>query len=100
MRILRRSYWTAFLVAFLQAGATAQIPTGTVSGTVSLPSPDGQPVFVPGATLTLTCAGAEPRSDISDDLGQFRFADVPAGDCSVVAELQGFKSEVKAVAVK
>jgi hypothetical protein len=71
-----------------------------VSGTVSLPEPDGQPVMVPGVTLSLTCAGTEPRSDISNELGQFRFVDIPAGACSIVAELQGFKSAVQAVAVK
>jgi len=101
MRILRRTCCIAFLVASLQAdGATAQLSTGLVSGTVSLPSPDGQPVMVPGVTLLLTCAGMEPRIDLSNETGQFRFADVPVGDCSIVAELQGFKSAVKALAVK
>src|SRR2546428_11977298 len=101
MRILRRTCCIAFLVASLQAdGATAQLSTGIVSGTVSLPSPDGQPVMVPGVTLLLTCAGMEPRIDLSNETGQFRFADVPVGDCSIVAELQGFKSAVKALAVK
>jgi hypothetical protein len=51
-------------------------------------------------TLTLTCAGLEPRVDVSSESGQFRFADVAPGDCSIVAELQGFKSAVKTVAVK
>ena len=101
MTILRRTCCTALFVAFLQAGgATAQLPTGIVAGTVSLPSPDGQPVMVPGVTLSLTCAGVEPRIDISTETGQFRFTDAPVGDCSIVAELQGFKSAVKAVAVR
>src|SRR5712692_7487442 len=101
MRILTRICWTAFLLASLRVeGAAAQTPTGTVSGTVSLPSPDGQPVVVPGVTLSLTCAGIEPRIDVSNEAGLFRFAEVPVGDCSVVAELQGFKSAVKALAVK
>jgi hypothetical protein len=99
MRIL--TCCTALLLVFLQAqGATAQSPTGSVSGAVSLPEPDGQPVVVPGVTLSLACDGMEPRSDVSNELGQFHFADVRAGACSVVAELQGFKSAVKAVAVK
>lgn len=101
MRILTRICWTAFLLAsLLVEGAAAQTPTGTVSGTVSLPSPDGQPVVVPGVTLTLTCAGMEPRIDVSSEMGQFRFADVLVGDCSIIAELQGFKSAVKALAVR
>jgi hypothetical protein len=101
MTILRRTCCTLLFVAFLQAGgATAQLPTGIVAGTVLLPSPDGQPVMVPGVTLSLTCAGVEPRIDISSETGQFRFTDAPVGDCSIVAELQGFKSAVKAVAVR
>ncbi len=101
MRILTRICWMAFLLASLHVvGATAQTPAGTVSGTVSLPSPDGQPVVVPGVTLTLTCAGTEPRIEVSSETGQFLFADVPVGDCSIIAELQDFKSAVKAVALR
>jgi len=101
MTILRRTCCIVFLVASLQAeGATAQSPTGIVSGTVSLPSPDRQPAVVPGVTLSLTCVDMEPRIDVSNETGQFRFADVPVGDCSIVAELQGFKSAARALAVK
>jgi carboxypeptidase family protein len=101
MRIRRRTGCAAFLVAFLQAGGTAaQSPTGTVSGAVSLPSPDGQPVIVPGVMLTLTCTGLEPRIDVSSEMGQFRFADVSVGACSIIAELQGFKSAVQAFTVR
>jgi hypothetical protein len=105
MRILRRTCYTAFVLAFLQAqtpraAAAGQSSTGIVSGTVSLPEPDGKPVVVPGVTLSLACTGMEPRSDASNELGQFRFADVPAGACSIVAELQGFKSATKAIAVR
>ncbi len=57
-------------------------------------------MVVPGVTLSLTCAGLEPRREVSNELGQFRFADVQAGACSIVAELQGFTSAVKTVAVK
>jgi hypothetical protein len=101
MRILRRICSTAFLLAILQAqGAAAPSPTGIVSGTVALPERDGQPVVVPGVTLTVTCADVEPLSDVSNELGQFRFADVQVGACSIAAELQGFKSAVKAIVVK
>ncbi|HEV3058425.1 MAG TPA: carboxypeptidase regulatory-like domain-containing protein, partial [Vicinamibacterales bacterium] len=84
--------------------AAAQPPTSIVSGTVSLlasssQASDGQPVVVPGVTLTLTCANAEARLEVSNELGQFRFEGVQAGQCSVVAELQGFKTATKIVAV-
>src|SRR2546428_11735761 len=98
MRILRRTCCIAFLVASLQAdGATAQLSTGLVSGTVSLPSPDGQPVMVPGVTLLLTWGGMEPRIDLSNETGQVPFSGVPVGGCSIVGELPGFKSAGKAV---
>ena len=101
MTILTRICWTAFFLASVGGGAgLAQTSTGTVSGTASLPSPEGQPVVVPGVTLTLTCAGLEPRVDVSSETGEFRFGDVPPGDCSIVAELQGFKSAEKTVLVK
>jgi hypothetical protein len=57
-------------------------------------------VTVPGVVLTRTCAGSQPRTDVSGDHGQFRFADVPAGTCSVVAELEGFGSVTEPVVVK
>ena len=72
---------------FSGEGATAQTPMGNVSGMVSLPSPDGQQVVVPGVTLTLTCAGMEPRVEVSSEIGQFRFTEVPVDDCSILAEL-------------
>jgi hypothetical protein len=110
MTILRSTCYTACLLACLQTqGVAAQAPVGTVadqasvgivSGIVSLPERGQQPVVVPGVTLSLTCTGMEPRSDTSNELGQFRFADVPPGACSIVAELQGFKSATKAVAVR
>src|SRR5258705_1609073 len=101
MRTLTRICWTVVLLASLPAEvAIAQTPTGTVSGTVALPSPDGQVAVVPGVTLSLTCADTEPRVDVSNETGQFRFADVPVGNCSIVAELQGFKSSTTGLTVK
>ena len=99
----------ALLLTLGAAGAArAQQPTSTVAGTVSIAGPDGQPLVVPGVTLTLTCVADDPpsnpapRVEISNENGDFQFADVPAGStaCSVVADLQGFKSETRAVALK
>jgi hypothetical protein len=78
MTFVARICWTAFLFASLGVdGAIAQ----TTTGTVSLPSPGGQPVVVPGVTLTLTCPRTEPRIHVSGEIGEFRFAAVPVGDC-------------------
>ena len=74
------------------SAVAAQSATIAVAGTVSVPAPDGQPFVVPGVTLTLTCGAAAPRIEVSNERGEFRFADVPAGECTLTAELQGFKS--------
>ena len=75
MTIRSRTFHAALVLAMLAAkGAGAQSPLGVVSGTVSLPAPDGQPVVVPGVTLTLTC-GLVNCNELSNEQGQFRFAD-------------------------
>jgi hypothetical protein len=83
--------WCLALTVGVSAVA-AQSATTAVAGTVSVPAPDGQPFVVPGVTLTLTCGAAAPRIEVSNERGEFRFADVPAGECALTAELQGFKS--------
>src|SRR5438128_9382240 len=88
------------LVAWGPPAALAQPPVGVVSGTVSIAAPDGQANLIPGVTLTLACPNAQPRTEMSDDQGRFRFDDVPADTCSIVAELQGLTSMTKAVVVK
>jgi hypothetical protein len=89
----------AVAVTMLSANAfAAQEPATLVAGTVSVTGPDGQSLVVPGVTVTLTCGSADARIEISNDQGEFRFAgaSVP-GTCSIVGELQGFKSVTKAV---
>jgi len=79
--------------------ALAQSSTGVVSGTVSLPSPDGQTITVPGVTVTLTCGNSQqPSFEVTDDQGHFRFGEA-SGTCTVAADLQGFKSANKTIAV-
>jgi Carboxypeptidase regulatory-like domain len=87
------------MVVAASAGA-AQSPAA-VAGSVSIAGPDGQPLVIPGVTLTLSCAGQEPKTVVSDDQGQFRFSDLAAaGACSIAAELQGFKSATQQVELK
>ena len=86
--------------ALARPAPVAQAQAGLVSGIVSLPASDGQPVAVPGVTLTLTCADRHLHVEVSDEHGQFRFADAPIGACSVIADLQGFNSVTKSVLVQ
>ena len=101
MTAVRHVSHVALLAALLGIQPVlAQMPTGSVSGTVSLPAPDGQAVGVPGVTLTLMCADTQPLVEISDEQGHFRFAQASIGDCAVVAELQGFKPATQTVRVQ
>src|SRR2546423_7884299 len=77
----------------------AQSAVSAIAGTVSVPAPDGQPFVVPGVTLTLKCGNSEPRIDVSNERGEFRFGDLPAGMCVLTAELQGFRSATTDVTV-
>jgi len=98
----------ALALTLVAAEASAgQLPPAIVAGTVSITSPDGQPLVVAGVTLTLTCGGdprsdGSPRTEITNAQGEFRFADVAATTnvCSIVADLQGFKSATQVVALK
>ena len=98
----------AVVLTLVAASAVAAQPPAasgaatSVAGTVSVPGPDGRPLVVPGVTLTLTCAAGDPRIEISNEGGEFRFAGVPvaSGPCSLAADLQGFKSATDPVTLE
>lgn len=99
--------WRRLAAAAIVALAVAARPSaaqdarGAVSGSVSVADANGNPIPMPGVTVTLTCPGAEPRTEVSNDRGTFDFVDVTAtaARCSVVAELGGFTSAAATVAV-
>src|SRR5258705_41086 len=89
MASFSRGFIWLFIAATLGGSAVAaQSAASAIAGAVSVPAPDGQPFVVPGVTLTLTCDGREPRIEISDGRGEFKFAEVPSGMCVLTAELQ------------
>jgi hypothetical protein len=81
------------------SAVAAQSAISAITGAVSVPAPDGEPFVVPGVTLTLRCGGGEPRIEVSNERGEFRFAEMSAGVCALTAELQGFTSATTDVAV-
>ncbi len=89
----------AFSFGTAAVGSAAQPSSSAVAGHVSISGPDGQPILVPGVTLTLACDGREPITTTSNEQGEFAFADVRPGTCSLAADLQGFKSAETAIAV-
>ncbi|HSR70312.1 MAG TPA: von Willebrand factor type A domain-containing protein [Acidobacteriota bacterium] len=78
------------LVSVPLAVSVAQEPsTGQVLGRVSDPSGG----VIPGADLTLTMEGRErPWTAVSDDAGQYKFKELPAGKYEIEARLTGFKT--------
>ncbi|PYR78499.1 MAG: hypothetical protein DMF86_05655 [Acidobacteria bacterium] len=92
---------SVFLI-LLSGTARAQQPSATVAGTVSVTAPDGQSMFLPGVTLTLTCPGAPERKEVSNEQGAFRFDNVSAGSgvCAIVADLEGFRSSSRTLTLK
>ncbi len=104
MATVYRSIVALFVATLLGAGSAAaqtagQAPSAVVAGTVSVPAPDGSPFVVPGVTLTLTCGSSEPKVEVSNESGEFRFVDAPVGSCAITAELQGFKTATTSVVV-
>src|SRR5436305_1890081 len=93
---------TISAILFASTLAAAQDRAGAVAGSVSVTAPDGSALAMPGVTITLTCGTDQPRTEVSDERGEFHFAAVvtTTGSCSIAAELQGFKSATTAVAVK
>jgi len=87
--LLRTAAVLTILVAALSASAVqAQVTTGSVSGSVSDPS--GRPV--PGATVVASDgARASARTVVSDEMGHYRFADLPPALYDVSAAAQGFE---------
>jgi len=73
----------------MAAQASAQITTGTISGTVK----DPQGAIVPGATVTLTSdtRGTKLSDVVTNDAGDFIFVNVPPDKYTVAISLQGFK---------
>ena len=91
-----------YLLIVLSGTARAQQPSAAVAGTVSVTAPDGQSMFLPGVTLTLTCPGAPERKEVSNEQGAFRFDNVSAGsgECAIVADLEGFRSSTRTLTLK
>jgi len=75
----------------MTASSHAQTISGQIVGTIS----DSAGGVVPGVTLTLRNRNTgQQKQTISDDVGNYLFAFVPAGTYAIEAELSGFKKVV------
>src|SRR4029434_3826076 len=68
--------------------------TATIRGAIITKGPDGQSYNIPGANLKLkgTDHVAEPSSN---DMGQYEFEGLSAGEYTLEASAQGFKTASK-----
>jgi Carboxypeptidase regulatory-like domain/TonB dependent receptor len=94
MRLHRN--WRVSILALLLLGISgtdvfAQVPTGTIEGTVK----DSQGLSVPGATVTLTNEGtAKTQTDTTSSRGAFQFTHLNVGVFKVEVSKTGFKISV------
>ena len=90
MAKLRPSLAAVLLALLVSSSATAQVETGSITGTVS----DASGAVLPGVTVTLTgqrlIGGAQTQ--VSDATGGYRFDRLPPGAYTLKFELQGFKT--------
>jgi Carboxypeptidase regulatory-like domain/TonB dependent receptor len=95
MRIWKRCGYCLFAVAMLCAwsrGATAQIATATLAGSVR----DETGAALPGVLVTIKRASTgTTRTVTSDAAGRYRIAALDPGEYEVRAELQNFKSALR-----
>jgi hypothetical protein len=80
------------LSAFLTASASAQVDTGSITGTVK----DQSGAIVPGATVTITHEGQGlTLTGVTREDGTYIFTPIRTGAYRIDVELQGFKKEAR-----
>ena len=78
--------------AVLSASATAQVDTGSITGTVK----DSSGAIVPGATVTITHEGQGlTLTSVTREDGTYIFTPIRTGAYRIDVELQGFKKEAR-----
>ena len=78
--------------AVLSASATAQVDTGSMTGTVK----DQSGAIVPGATVTITHEGQGlTLTSVTREDGTYIFTPIRTGAYRIDVELQGFKKEAR-----
>src|ERR1041385_3552926 len=94
------TWWSA---AFGQDRKLSVIsPTSSLQGTISGMSNNGPGGSLAGANVKLTPAGLpeSPRTTFTNDQGEYKFADLPAGEYTLQVSLSGFKQHTENVIVR
>ena len=90
----RRSLMFGAILCLLIAGIgtlyAQSVSSGTIQGTVK----DEQGGVLPGVTVTLTSPALQVRemTQVTDENGNYRFVDLPAGTYKAKFELSGFSA--------
>ena len=85
-----RCWLVALAVVTTAIGASAQVQSGSITGTVR----DGQGGVLPGVLVTLTGAGPT-QTYTTEAEGQYRFLNVPPGTYSMTLSLPGFQTVIR-----
>lgn len=82
--------------------ARAAQSAAAIAGTVSVVGPDGQPFNVPGVNVALRPGSPDLSvlSEFSNEVGEYRFSEVPPGSYVLEASLQGFATLTRPVTVR
>src|SRR5580704_14962119 len=92
MHDLRKIFVLLSLAMFMAGAAFSQAVNGTIVGTVT----DASGAVVAGAKITLTEENTRVvHNGVTNPSGDFSFPDMPPGTYDVMAEMSGFKKEVK-----
>ena len=92
----RKALLVAACICLLASVATAQVPTGTISGRVT----DKSGGVTPGVTVTATSPSLQgPRVVVTSENGDYNITLLPPGDYKLVFELSGFTMVTRSVTV-
>jgi hypothetical protein len=89
--ISRIMSWSAVLL-LLAIPVAAQLPTGTILGTVK----DSSGASIPGATVTLRNTDTNlTKTAMTEQDGSYRFPELPVGHYEIRVEAAGFRTETR-----
>ena len=89
MKLSAAAFVAMIAAMLISTPARAQVPTGTILGTVK----DAQGAVVPGATVTATNLGTQcSRNTVTDSAGEYALRLLPVGNYKVEVSIPGFKT--------
>src|SRR5215510_7165426 len=93
---------TVFLLIFLllSSAAVAASDSGILRGTVTALGANDQTYRVAGATLRLRGNGLSPLTAVSNDDGEYKFADLNPGLYTLEIAAKGFATQTRKIVIR